>query len=282
MNENDVKQQVSQFYDQVGWQEVAEDQDGERRYQNAQYEDLRPVSREYIHRCHLRLARHLLPTGKYLLDAGSGPIQYPEYLEYSKGYERRVCADISIVALREARKRIGDAAHGGHGLFVVCDIANLPFRAEAFDGVVSLHTIHHLPAQEHVRAYQELHRVLKTGRTGTIVNGWDAAPLANLADRLVRLVEWLRHRKDPKPASSSAPRGTFVRKHNAAWLRQEVGRKMALEIWVWRSFNVHFLRAFIHERWGGRLLLEVLYWLEEHFPHWLGKNGQYPIVVIKK
>ncbi len=35
----EVKQQVRQFYDQVGWQEVSEG-----TYQNAHYEDLRPVS----------------------------------------------------------------------------------------------------------------------------------------------------------------------------------------------------------------------------------------------
>ena len=35
---------------------------------------------------------------------------------------------------QEARKRIG-----AHGLFVVCDVANLPFRPDVFDGVVSLH-----------------------------------------------------------------------------------------------------------------------------------------------
>src|SRR5574341_1011961 len=76
----DIKQQVKAFYDQVGWQEV-----GEGVYQNARYEDLRPVARDYIHRCHLRLLRHLKPAGRYLLDAGCGPIQYPEYLEYSQG-----------------------------------------------------------------------------------------------------------------------------------------------------------------------------------------------------
>ncbi len=47
MTEPDVKQQVRKFYDQVGWQLEA---DG--LYQNAHYEDLRPVSAEYIHRCH--------------------------------------------------------------------------------------------------------------------------------------------------------------------------------------------------------------------------------------
>ena len=45
MSQGEVKQQVRQFYDQVGWQKVAGDQ-----YQNARYEDLRPVSADYIQR----------------------------------------------------------------------------------------------------------------------------------------------------------------------------------------------------------------------------------------
>ena len=75
MLESEVKQQVREFYDQVGWQGAAAGQ-----YQNARYEDLRPVSREYIHKCHLRVKRHLAPRGDLLLDAGSGPVQWPEYL----------------------------------------------------------------------------------------------------------------------------------------------------------------------------------------------------------
>ncbi len=151
--DSEIKRQVREFYDQVGWQEVSEG-----LYQNAHYEDLRPVSREYIHRCHLRILRHLNPNGRLILDAGSGPIQYPEYLEYSRGYHYRVCADISMVALQEARKRIGE-----RGLFVVADIANLPFKPECFDAVISLHAIHHMPPEEHKRAFQELYRLLKPG-----------------------------------------------------------------------------------------------------------------------
>ena len=98
MSDSSVKEQVRQFYDQIGWQTVS---DG--TYQNARYEDLRPVAREYIHRCHMRVKQALAPSGRLLLDAGSGPIQYPEYLTYSQGYQQRVCLDISIVALEEAR-----------------------------------------------------------------------------------------------------------------------------------------------------------------------------------
>ncbi len=145
----DTKTQVREFYDSVGWKKI-----GEGLYQNAKYEDLRPVSQEYIHRCHMRVTRHLPNRGDLFLDAGSGPIQYPEYLEYSKGFRRRVCLDISILALKEGRERIGD-----HGLFVVGDIANLPFVSESFDGVLSMHAIHHLEENEHLKAFSELSRV---------------------------------------------------------------------------------------------------------------------------
>src|SRR4030043_759918 len=113
--DTEIKRQVRELYDQVGWQQAS---DG--FYQNATYEDLRAVTHDYIHKCHLRVLRHLNPSGRFLLDAGSGPIQFPEYLEYSKGYQYRICADISWVALQEARKRIGL-----HGCYVVSDIANL-------------------------------------------------------------------------------------------------------------------------------------------------------------
>jgi len=133
--EAEVKERVRRFYDSIGWQEI-----GEGVYQNARYEDLRPVSREYIHRCHIRLARHLRDRGDFFLDAGSGPIQYPEYLIYSQGFRCRVCLDISRRALLEARKRIGE-----HGLYVQGDVAHMPFRKSAFQAVASLHTLHHLP-----------------------------------------------------------------------------------------------------------------------------------------
>ena len=98
---DNTKQQVREFYDQIGWSQV-----GDGLYQNARYEDLRPVSREYIHKCHLRVKRYLAPKGDILLDAGSGPVQWPEYLTYSENYGYRLCADISITALKEARMDI--------------------------------------------------------------------------------------------------------------------------------------------------------------------------------
>ncbi len=285
MTDKQVKQTVSQFYNQVGWQK----ENGQ--YQNAQYEDLRPVSAEYIARAHARVSRHLAPTGHYLLDAGSGPVQYRDYLAYSAGYEKRVCFDLSFVALQEARKRLGE-----HGFYVVGDIAHLPFKKEAFDGIVSLHTIHHLPADEKAACYQKLYDRLTPGSSMVTVDGWKQHGLARFWSLLIRAAERLQHGKDQKAAAepntdqisesptakAAAPAGTFVEKNNARWFKQTLTGKLPFEILTWRSVSVRFLRTVIQPQWGGKFWLKVLYRLEEWFPHYFGENGQYPLIVFSK
>ncbi len=293
MQENNIKGQVRQFYDQVGWQMA-----GEGLYQNARYEDLRSVSREYIHRCHMRVKRHLAKSGDYLLDAGSGPVQYPEYLTYSEGYKRRVCMDISIVALKEARGRLGEK-----GLYVVADIAKLPFKLEVFDGIVSLHTIHHLPMEEKVAAYENLYKRLRPGRTMVTVDGWTLSPWMTRMTLLMRIADRLNSKQAKKlevdatllkedPASiddesvvektKEKPVGTFVHKIDANWLKKALQGRVPFRILVWRSVSVRFLRSMIQPAWGGRFWLKVLYRLEEWFPRFFGEKGQYPLIVMKK
>ncbi len=270
-----TKEEVRAFYDRIGWSQI-----GEGLYQNARYEDLRPVSQEYIHKCHLRVKRYLSPSGKYFLDAGSGPVQWPEYLTYSEGYRYRVCADLSITALREARRRLGD-----HGLYVVADISHLPFAPDAFEGLVSLHAIHHLPLEEHRGAYLELQRVLKAGHHGVIVNGWHNPLLTRLAMPVIRLLRWI-HGLSPRKSKRSdedQPKGTFVAKMTPRWLKRELRQAgIPFAIYPWRSFGPLLLRWFIRPEWGGRFWLRLIYWLEERFPRFLGENGQYPIIVIWK
>jgi ubiquinone/menaquinone biosynthesis C-methylase UbiE len=284
----EVKQQVRAFYDQVGWKTV-----GEGVYQNARYEDLRPVSREYIHRCHLRVNKHLKSSGELILDAGSGPVQYPEYLTYSENYKYRVCLDISILALKEARNRLGE-----HGLFVVADVANLPFKQGSFDGLVSLHTLHHLPLPEQKKAYIEFLRVLQDNRSAVVVNGWTDSFLMRVAKPKVLFMEWLgklkagRHDDDKETVLKSAcygvepphkePTGTFIKKFSPEWLKTEIMPLAKYEILCWRSVNVRYLRAVIHHQLAGKLLLKLLFQFEEMFPRYFGEKGQYPLIVLHK
>ena len=71
-------------------------------------------------------------------------------------------------------------------------------------------------------------------------------------------------------------------KHNANWLNEEVGKLMELDILVWRSVGVRFLKAYIHPQLGGGWLLRHLYWLEERYPHYMGEHGLYPLIILKK
>lgn len=284
MREKDFTiQEVKSFYNSIGWQMT---EDGV--YQNARYEDLRPVSREYIHQCHLRVNRHLSHHGKYLLDAGSGPIQYPEYMTYSEGYAYRVCLDLSHVALVDARKRIGS-----HGLFVVADVAHMPFADGVFDNVVSLHTFHHLPLNGTKSAYREVFRVLKSHAAAVVVNGWSDSPFMNRMSWLIRLGErmfrnpetWEQKGKQAttnQQSGSAKPAGTFVEKFDARRFKKEIMPEFDMQIRVWRSVSVRFLRAVIQPGWGGRAFLKLLYGLEEIFPGHFGEQGQYPLIIMKK
>ena len=273
---DNTKQQVREFYDQIGWSQV-----GDGLYQNARYEDLRSVSREYIHKCHMRVKRYLPPQGDILLDAGSGPVQWPEYLTYSENYRYRLCADISITALKEARNRLGD-----RGLFVVADIANLPFKPEAFDGVVSIHTIHHLPLSEHRQAYLELNRVLKTGKSAVVINGWYEPLLMRIAEPFIMLGRFFTGRSAKKKKDWSAEEdqaGTFVEKMTPRWLKKELkDAPVSYQIHPWRSLSPRFMRWFVRPQFGGKGYLRLIFWLEERFPRFFGENGQYPLIVIKK
>lgn len=289
MSNDQIKQEVRNFYDQVGW-----NLESDGFYQNARYEDLRPVSQEYIQKCHARINRHLVRPGKFLLDAGSGPIQYPAYLTYMEGYQFRVCVDISIVALKEARKRITT-----RGLYVVCDVANLPFKSNIFDGIVTLHTLHHLKIEEQRKAFRSLHRVLNSGKNLVIVNGWTESYLMKKWFWLVKSMEYFqglinkilgkkpidKDVKTIKSADQNNPikktTGTFVEKLTADWLKKELA-DMNIKILVWRSVSVRFLRAVIHPKLAGKLWLNILFNLEEKYPEYFGVNGQYPLIVIQK
>ena len=281
------KQEVREFYDEIGWSK-----ESSGYYQNARYEDLRPVSSEYIHKCHMRITPYFSEGGKFLLDVGCGPIQYAEYLTYSEKYEKRVCADISLTALVEARKRIGDK-----GLFVVCDAANLPFKKECMDGMVSLHTFHHMDLDDQKKAWQETYRVLSPGKTAVVVNGWTESkmmkkwqPRMEKAEKFGHIIARLRGRETAAPKKTqnkenSKATGTFVRKMDAEWIRKELSDlgngNVEIEIRCWRSVSVRWLRALIHPPYG-KIALRKLFEQEEARSNFYGEYGQYPMIIMKK
>jgi hypothetical protein len=137
--------------------------------------------------------------------------------------------------------------------------------------------------------------VLSPLKSAVVVNGWQDSSIMRLfvlpikwrnrfRKRIRRSIDNVRQGKSvfqigpPKPKA----KGTYVRKHDAEWLINEVGSLMHLEIYVWRSVSVRFLRAYILPDLGGKWLLSQVYQLEERFPYFMGKHGQYPLIVLKK
>ena len=84
IKEDEAEARVAEFYGSVGWDTEDEITEDARRW-----EDLRPHAAAYVSQCRLRVARHTSERGQYLLDMASGPIQYPEYLEYSRTFDKR-------------------------------------------------------------------------------------------------------------------------------------------------------------------------------------------------
>jgi SAM-dependent methyltransferase/uncharacterized protein YbaR (Trm112 family) len=299
------KKSMMAFYDQIGWQQ----HDGDTFEDADLFEDLRPVARDYIHNCHLRLKQHLPARGRYLLDAACGPIQYPEYLTYSEQYEFRICVDLSIVALRRAREKLGE-----RGIYLLCDITNLPLQDHTVQAFVSLHTLYHVPANEQLAGVTELYRVLSPGGSGAVVYSWGehtwllyprkvlgrrarALLRTALSDRVVDRLKGLLKRGQkpvsrdthvaPEPAvdsaeQSTAPPALYFSAHDFSWYRKELAPRFNARIAPWRSISVPLSKRYMHERYGGQRALALLFTLESRFPNFFGRHGQYPVFVLSK
>jgi ubiquinone/menaquinone biosynthesis C-methylase UbiE/uncharacterized protein YbaR (Trm112 family) len=272
-------QAIKAFYDEIGWEKNADN-----HFTDAlRFEDLRPIMRRYIHRCHLRLGKFIDKSGQFMLDIASGPIQYDEYLSYSEGYEYRICADISMPALLQARQRIGREK----GIFILCDITNLPFQADVCDAFVSLHTVYHVAAEQQLTALSELNRVLKPQKTGVVVYSWGiySVLMSFLQPRLL-WKNW-RHifspRQSPLPFPTLSADSTFYfYAHSPRWFDDYVRPKFNVELASWRAIATPVARRFVKPWLLGRPIMRFLFLFESLFPRFFGRYGQYPIFIFKK
>jgi ubiquinone/menaquinone biosynthesis C-methylase UbiE/uncharacterized protein YbaR (Trm112 family) len=272
-----VVKELTEFYDEFGWQKS----DDGNFCDAAVFEDLRAVAADYVHNCHMRVNRYLT-QGQYLLDVASGPVQFDEYLSYSEQFAYRICVDVSLVALREARRRVGPK-----GIFVLADITNLPFGSDSIDAVVSLHTIYHVDASRQPKAFDELYRVVKPAGTAVIVYTWGRHC------RLMSLLDWpaaitkplrLALKRRSKNAADSLTQTTptiYFRPQAPDWFARQ-DWDFELDMVVWRSLSVTFLKTYVHEVLLGRQLLRLIYWLEDRCPFFMGRFGQYPMFILRK
>ena len=288
---------VQGFYAQVGWKK---NRDG--KYLDEQkFVDGRAVARDYLEKCQLRVGRHLPPAGRTILDAGCGPIPNPEALHSQGDFETRICTDVSLRALQNARESLGD-----RGVYLLCDNTRLPIRSEAVDAAVCLHNIYHIPKDRQLTAVEEIARVLRPEASAVIAYTWgDGSLVMRLSMLPVDLAKAVLRRPyragrralaafrarvgrtgggdgavDLEAMEAVAPTLYFHAhgyEHFArhAWDAQ-------LHVTVLRSVGQRFTELYIHPWLMGRRVLEVIYRLEEAYPEAAGRLGLYPLLVLRK
>ena len=148
------KERVFNYYNEVDY----EIKNGHKIYKDSpKWVDFRKISNDYIKNSFTRAKKYLSPSGKYLLDIASGPIGLEEYLELSDNFEYRICADISIKALIQAKLNYQPKK----GIYICADITNIPLKENTCDSVLSQHTLYHIPKNEQKTAVNEMYRVAR-------------------------------------------------------------------------------------------------------------------------
>lgn len=252
---------VRGFYDKKGW---AADSTGQ--FLDAQlWEDLRPAARDYVSYCRRRIGKELPASGNALLDAASGPVQYPEYLEYSKNFKKHYCVDLSESALKEAKAKLGE-----RGEYVKGSILNLPFESHFFDATISLHTIYHIDKADQEKAVRELIRVTKPNVPIVIVYANPQRP-GNLLKVGIRTL--LRRQVNRSPIPYHA--------YPISWW-QQFSDTCDVQIKPWRALTAGSSKRLIPNSPTGSKMFHWLNQIEDHLPQISLYLGAYPMIILKK
>ena len=248
---------VSRFYNTVGWEtEDGITEDAKR------WEDLREYAQEYVKRCRLRILDHIPEKGEFFLDMGSGPIQYIEYLEYSRNFKKRYCVDLCSEALESAKKKIGD-----HGVFLHGSFFDIPLEENFFDCAISLHTIYHIDKDRQEEAVRKLIRVTKPGKPVIIVYANLNTIVSSLGSSLpYRVLKGIisLHDKKEKQIKDGKKKGIYVYVHPLEWWTrfEDIAH---IKIFPWRSFVSEVQKKLIPNNRIGNKMFDLLFMLEDRF-----------------
>jgi len=265
-----VEESVSKFYNTVGWVTEGETTEDARRF-----EDLRKHSQKYARKTRNLVMDFIPKGGEYILDMASGPIQYKEYLNYSKNFEKRWCVDLSADALKIAKKKIGS-----HGVFLHGSFFHLPFDENFFDCAISLHTIYHMAKEKQEDAVRKLIRITKPNKPIIIIYSnpnvfWNSSIFKRLG--LVK-----GERRTCIDENSKICKNTlYFDPYPLSWWNRFTDEAELKKV-PWRSFGPAAQKKLIPNNWVGKRMLDVLYALERIFPRFFVKHFTYPLIILTK
>ncbi|MFN0033415.1 MAG: methyltransferase domain-containing protein [Saprospiraceae bacterium] len=273
-------QRVRNFYNEFGWEK-----DDQGRFNDSRlFIEKKSAAQEYYTKTTERLHRFLRPSGKYVLDVASGPVFQPENQAFSRHFEKRICVDISIKALREARRNVGDE----HGIFIHGDITNLPLATEVCDNVMCIHTLYHVPRELQEAAVAELIRVCKPDSNIIILYNWAwHSWLMNvllLPVRILKASQRLYRYCTVSAKDRWLSGGLYFYPHPPAWFERLASQNRNVQVRFHPLTSIHqdFIKYYIHNGLGGAWLLCQVLRLEERYPRYLGRHGAFAFVVLRK
>lgn len=251
---------VKKFYNEEGWNEkkkITKDA--------ILFEDLRLVSKNYISHCRKKINYHIPRKGIHLLDFASGPIQYKEYLSYSKNFKLRHCVDFSKKAIQQAKSKLG-----AKGKYYSNDFLNIKFKNNFFDCIISLHTIYHIPKYYQAKVVRKLIAISKKNSPIIIIYS-NPDTIINKIKKKIFLLNLKKIKK----------KNLYFYCHNIKWWEQ-FSRLAKVELYPWRSFSSQHQKLFFPNNIIGKFLFKILIFLEDKFPKFFVNYFQYPIIILKK
>jgi len=249
---------VFKFYSKEGWshsKKITKDA--------ILFEDLRPVAKKYISHCRHKINNFLPKNGENILDFASGPIQYKEYLTYSKNFKKRHCVDFSKTAIKLAKKKIGKK-----GKFYCDDFLKIKFKRNFFDAIVSLHTIYHIPKNDQKKTIKKLLSISKKNSPIIIVYS-----NPNTFINFIKKIFIKNKRKNKNKL--------YFYCHTLDWWKQfsDVAK---VEFHPWRSFSAQHQKILFPNNFIGKFLFDLLTLFEKISPKIFVKYFQYPIIILRK
>ncbi len=248
---------IYKFYNTKGWKK------NEQNFEDAKlFEDLRFNSRDYVSKCRKRLLKFIPKKGDNILDFASGPIQYKEYLLYSKNFRLRHCVDFSKEAIKIAKKKIGKK-----GKFYCNNFFNIKFKKNYFDCILSLHTIYHIHQSKQKKAIKKLLFISKKNTPIIIIYSNPNTLLSKIKKKL-KLKK--RNRKN-----------LYFFCHPISWWKQ-FEKEADVSFYPWRSFSSDHQKKIIPNNFFGKKILKILFYLEEKFKKIFINHFQYYIIILRK
>lgn len=272
----DLNKATRTFYDDVGWSKHASG----LYTDTAKFVDTRSASLAFTRGCMSRLKKYFRKGGEFLLDAGCGPIAHDELLEYGEGFQQRVCVDLSVAALTEARRKVGD-----RGVYLQGDLSNLPIESGSIDAAMCYHVIYQLPPELQAKAFTEIWRVLKPGGVAVVVYWWPNSKLAWRIERLAQIVLGFERSDGPAQEQTTvAATSKETPDHNPLSVEWFEGQDWPFhyDFDIYRVVDNVFLRNLIPDDWKGAAFLKVLALFQNLAPSYCGRHGEMPAIIIRK